>query len=127
MSSGPYFKPSNCYHRFFIPYLRNHWTSEKYLAMIVPPCLSQAMSSWQRLRLAKGRRNQSTSKKYLAMIVLPKPCPRNEFRGNASNLKRSQELIHTLLEKPVDQRKIFGTGRAPPQPSRPPEIDDPGS
>ena len=36
MSSGPYFKPANRYHIFFIPYLRNHWTSEKYLAMIVP-------------------------------------------------------------------------------------------
>ena len=82
------------------------------------------MSSWQRLKLAKGCRNQSTSEKYLALIVLPKPFPRNEFRGNASKLKWSQELIHTLLEKPVDQRKIFGTDRAAPQPSRPPEIDD---
>ena len=35
--SGQYFKPANHCNNLFTPYLRNHWTSEKYLALIVLP------------------------------------------------------------------------------------------
>jgi len=59
MSSGPYFKPANRYHIFFIPYLRNHWTSEKYLALIVLPQPFPHNEFRQRLKLEKVARTNS--------------------------------------------------------------------
>jgi hypothetical protein len=107
--------------------LRNHWTSEKYLAMIVPPLPFPGNEFLATPQICKTSQKPVDQQKIFGNDRASLPFPGNEFRGNASYLKRSQELIHTLLEKPVDQRKIFGTGRAAPQPSHPPEIDDPGS
>jgi len=99
--------------RKYLPYkihtlLRNHWTSEKYLVLIVlrqPPSPQRVPGGTSDLQMSARRsshliRNHSTSKKFLVLIVLtPQPSYARRTRAICTSLLLMLANIMILWKK----------------------------